>query len=54
MNDHVGEEDLDTAGASIQTFAPGGLWGLVAGGILALLALAAAALRRVWRRRSGR
>jgi SdpI/YfhL protein family len=27
MNDHVGEEDLDTAGASIQTFAPGGLWG---------------------------
>jgi hypothetical protein len=28
--------------------------GLVAGGILALLALAAAALRRVWRRRSGR
>ena len=53
MNDH-GDEVLEAAGASIQTFAPGGPWGLVAGGILALLALAVGALREVWRRRSGR
>lgn len=51
MSDEEVERDLDTAGAAIQTFAPGGLWGLAMGGALALLALAAGALRRAWRRR---
>jgi hypothetical protein len=51
MSDEEVEKDLDAAGAAIQTFAPGGFWGLTMGGALALLALAAGALRRAWRRR---
>jgi hypothetical protein len=51
MSDEEVEKDLETAGAAIQTFAPGGLWGLALGGSLALMALAAGALRRAWRRR---
>jgi hypothetical protein len=42
------EQDLDTAGAAIQTFAPGGLLGLAVGGSLALIALAAGVLKRAW------
>jgi hypothetical protein len=51
MSDEEVEKDLETAGAAIQTFAPGGLWGLAMGGALALLALAAGTLRRAWRRK---
>jgi hypothetical protein len=51
MSDEEVERDLETAGNAIQTFAPGGLWGLAFGGALALVALAAGALRRAWRRR---
>lgn len=51
MSEEEVERDFDTAGAAIQTFAPGGLWGLAIGGALALVALALGALRRVWKAR---
>jgi hypothetical protein len=51
VNDQEVEQDLGTAGDAIQTFAPGGVVGLAIGGTLAVLALAAGALRRAWRRR---
>jgi hypothetical protein len=51
MSDEEVERDLETAGTAIQTFAPGGLWGLALGGALALVALATGALRRASRRR---
>jgi hypothetical protein len=51
VNDEEVEKDLDKAGTAIQTFAPGGLWGLAIGGALALMAIAAGAVRRAWRRR---
>jgi hypothetical protein len=38
--------DLDAAGAAIETFAPGGPWGLAIAGTLAILALAIGALKR--------
>src|SRR5918995_3459096 len=41
MSDEEVEKDLETAGSAIQTFAPGGLWGLAMGGALALMALVA-------------
>jgi hypothetical protein len=44
------ERDLDSAGAAIQTFAPGGLWGFAIGGALAILVLIVGALKRAWRR----
>jgi hypothetical protein len=47
------EQDLDTAGAAIQTFAPGGLWGFAIGGALAILVLIVGALKRAWRREHG-
>jgi hypothetical protein len=51
MTEEEVEQDLGTAGDAIQTFAPGGLWGLAVGGALALVALALGALTRAWRRR---
>jgi hypothetical protein len=54
MSDEEIEQDLETAGSAIQTFAPGGLWGLAMGGVLALLALAVGVLKRAWRRRQHR
>jgi hypothetical protein len=51
VSDEEVEQDLDTAGDAIQTFAPGGLVGLAIGGSLAILALAVGALKRAWRRR---
>jgi hypothetical protein len=46
MSDGDVEQDLDTAGSAIQAFAPGGLWGLAVGGVLAVVALALGRLRR--------
>jgi hypothetical protein len=47
------ERDLDAAGSAIQTFAPGGLWGLVVGGVLAILIVAYGQLKQMWRRGRG-
>jgi hypothetical protein len=47
------DRDLESAGSAIQAFAPGGLLGLVVGGLVAMLALIFGQLKRVWRRREG-
>lgn len=49
MSEEEVEQDLDTAGSAIQTFAPGGLWGLAIGGTLAAIALGLGALKEFWR-----
>jgi O-antigen/teichoic acid export membrane protein len=47
------DRDLESAGSAMLTFSPGGLWGLVVGGLLATAVVVYGYLKRMWRRGRG-